>query len=186
VTARTKLGATAWGYAWLRTIEPTTGRPDPRLPRARAIAQRQEDALTVDAPMLTATIADGRREHRVLVRVPPWADADAATAEALLASERERPATGDIPDHVVGRLTAAGLTVAVPLDEIDATCTCRTREAPCVHVLATLYGLVLSVDERPLTAWELRMPPAASGRRPDPDWLALSELEPGTFFTGRG
>jgi uncharacterized Zn finger protein len=182
--ARPKFGATAWGYAWLRTIERTTGEPDLRLPRARALSQRHGTALEFGAQSITAAIADGAKEHLVSVRVDPWTDAELATAEAIISQESEHLPAGDIPDHVHHQLTAAGLSVAVPLDDIEAVCTCRARSKPCTHILATLYSLVLSVDERPLTALELRMQQTPSDRSQDSDWLSLSELDPSNFFAG--
>jgi uncharacterized Zn finger protein len=142
-------------------------------------------ALAFGAQSITATIADGRKEHTVSLCVSPWSDAELATAEALIAQEREHVLIGDVPDHVHDKLILAGNCVAAPLDDIEAVCTCRSRaNKACVHILATLYSVVLSVDERPLTALELRMRKTSSGRDQDSGWLTLSELDPAGFFTG--
>jgi uncharacterized Zn finger protein len=178
-----RFGVTAWGHAWLRTIERTTGQPDLRLPRARALSQRHVPRLALGAQSIIGTIADGSTEHVVRIRVGAWADAEQATAEALLARESDHLGAGEVPDQLVDKFTAAGLCVAVPLDDIEAVCTCRSRTTPCTHTLATLYGVVLRIDERPLTALDLRMRQSPARRGQDCDWLALADLDPSTFFT---
>ncbi|WP_433871228.1 hypothetical protein [Saccharopolyspora sp. CA-218241] len=168
-------GATAWGAAWVRTVETTAiSRPDPALPRARSLARKGAvTGLTTEPGRVSAEVAG----HRVAVGFPLWEPgADRLVAEA----DTTGLAAGDLPDELVDRLRPTH-GIAPPPDQQHPTCSCRTRAPRCAHVLATLYALAQHVDERPLLAVELRLahPPVAA---PPPDRIPLADLDPADFY----
>ncbi|MCM6771868.1 SWIM zinc finger family protein [Nocardia sp. CDC159] len=181
-----EFGATPWGRSWTRTIEKTTAAgPNPLLPKARSIARNHGATLTIEVGVVTAKVVASGAEANVRIELPPWSEETEKDAERLIGkSLAANPglAAGDLPDGLEADFTAAGITFAVPLDEQVATCDCRTRKRPCVHILATLYALSMRVDERPRLAVELRMDSAAVAEAGDPDWIPLTELDPGAFY----
>lgn len=181
--AQPEFGATAWGRAWLRTVERMDGMPNPQLPKARSLARNQKASLTIGPDTITAAVADGNATHQVSIQVRRWDTVQAECAAPLLAGGRTASAVGDLPDDLADALTKAGAPVAVPLDEITASCTCRARARPCAHVLAALYGLVLVVDERPVTALELRADDLSSSHGADGSWIELTTIRPENFYT---
>ncbi|GAA5051624.1 SWIM zinc finger family protein [Nocardia callitridis] len=181
-----EFGATPWGRSWTRTVESTvTSAPNPLLPKARSIARNHHATLSTTVGAVTAKVVVSGTESTVLIELPPWSEATRQDAERLIAkSLAANPglATGDLPDSLESELTSAGITFAVPLAEQVATCDCKTRKRPCVHILATLYALSMRVDERPRLAVELRMNSAAAAEVADPDWIPLAELDAATFY----
>lgn len=180
--AQPEFGATAWGRAWLRTIERTNGGPNPQLPKARSLARNQKATLTLAAETITATVLDGAASHNVSIPIERWSDTEQAAAEPILAGQTDS-VVGDLPDQLLDTLTKAGVPIAVPIADIAATCTCRSRTKLCAHILTALYGLVLLVDERPATALEIRANSLVSGPPADPDWVPLSAIRPEHFYT---
>ncbi|WP_227999167.1 SWIM zinc finger family protein [Nocardia australiensis] len=181
-----EFGATPWGRCWTRTVETTaTAVPNPLLPKARSIARNHGATLTTEVGVVTAKVVVSGAESTVRIELPPWPEETKHDAERLIAkSLAANPglATGDLPDSLEAEFTAAGITFAVPLAEQVATCDCRTRKRPCVHILAGLYALSMRVDERPRLAVELRMDSAAAAEDADPDWIPLTDLDPATFY----
>ncbi|RDI62709.1 SWIM zinc finger family protein [Nocardia pseudobrasiliensis] len=181
-----EFGATRWGRAWIRTVEKTTASvPNPALPRARSVARNQGATLTVEVGMVTAKVVVSGSEFTVTIELPLWSEETKKDAERLIAkSLAANPglAAGDLPDGLEADFAAAGIAVAVPLDEQISTCDCRTRKRPCVHILATLYALSLRVDERPRLAVELRTDSATVAEQADPDWIPLTELDAAAFY----
>lgn len=181
-----EFGATPWGRSWTRTVETTAASgPNPLLPKARSIARNHCATLTTEVGVVTAKVVASGSEFHVRIELPPWSEATKKDAERLIAkSLAANPglAAGDLPDGLEAEFTAAGIAFAVPVGEQVSTCDCRTRKRPCAHILATLYALAMRVDERPLLAVELRMDSAAAAEDPDPDWIALSELDPAAFY----
>lgn len=181
--AQPDFGATAWGRAWLRTVEPLSGVPHPGLPKARALARNQKATLTVEAGRIDAEVIDGAASHRVEVSITRWNGAEEASADDVLAAENAVSVAGDLADGLVGRLAKRGVRVAVALEDLRVSCTCRSRSRPCPHVLAVIYGLILLIDERPLTALELRTSSSPAGGSADSPWVPLSAIDPEHFYT---
>lgn len=178
-----EFGATAWGRAWLRTIERTDGPPHPQLPKARSLARNQKAALAIALGTITASVTDGSATHQTNIQLHPWNASQAALAEPLLVHLPSATVVGDLPDSLATTLTKAGAPIAVPLAEIAEGCTCRARTKPCVHVLTTLYALVLLIDERPMTALNLRTGELQPGNDIDENWIALASIRPEAFHT---
>lgn len=167
-----EFGATAWGRAWVRTVERMDGPPNPLLPKARSLARNRAVALSVAPGRVDAEVVDGGRVCRVAWEVAPWPD-----AAARIAAAHDSPA-GDLPDALAADLAARGFPVA---DRPDAaTCGCRSRRRPCAHVLAAVYALAQLVDERPVLAIELRSVTVSSS----PDWIPVADLDAATFYGG--
>ncbi|WP_420098234.1 SWIM zinc finger family protein [Corynebacterium sp.] len=179
-----EFGATPWGRAWLRTVERTDGSPRPQLPKARSLARNHKVELTWSAGPVTALVRDGSSAPTVVLNLAQWDAAENDAAAAVLAGHRPDP-SGDLPDEMLTELRDAGVSVTPTAPEEAASCTCRSRKRPCAHILAALYALVLQVDERPVTALELRSTtvPWGDGAGPGSDWIPLEEVDADTFFT---
>ncbi|GFZ82625.1 hypothetical protein [Nesterenkonia alkaliphila] len=179
-----EFGSTAWGRAWLKQIEPVliTGPPDRDLPRARALARRAIDDLTIEANQITARLTDRGHEHTITLNIPTWNHRE-QTVVARTIGQATPSRSGDLPDHLVTELTSAGVRVAPRIDDISATS--HTDEASRRHVLAICYALVQNIDEEPVVAVRLRMPrvtaPHSGGSASD-DMLALADIDPRTFY----
>lgn len=179
-----EFGATAWGRAWLKTIEPVliTGPPDRALPRARALARRAIADLTIEANRVTARITDRGREHTITLNIPIWNDKE--QTEVARTIGRAAPSrSGDLPDQLVTELTSVGARIAPRIDDI--TVTSDTSEASRWHVLAICYALVQKIDEEPELAIRLRTPsdPASKTKSLTPDGLLpLTAIDPSTFY----
>ena len=180
-----EFGATAWGHAWLKMLEPvlTTTEPDRALPRARALARRHITELTIQTNHVSARIADRGREHTIALAIPPWTREEHQTAVRILAQSGPTH-SGDLPDHLATELTTAGVRIAPTMEEVAATG--DTGPAPRHYVLATCYALVQRVDEEPALAIQLRQPTTTT-TSPQPtgpvDLLPLSDIDPRTFYT---
>ncbi|MCO1581183.1 SWIM zinc finger family protein [Crossiella sp. SN42] len=170
-------GVTAWGHAWLRTVEPTrVTRPNPSLPRARNLARG--DGIT-DLTMAPGLLTAGSGQYRVRIEIPLWPAEPAALAAKLLADLPPSLVLGDLPDSLAAELRAHDIDIAPPPEELTPHCDCRDRRPLCVHVLAALYALVQAVDERPALAVELR---GVTATTTDPDWIPVSELSVAGFY----
>ncbi|MFE9580426.1 SWIM zinc finger family protein [Nocardia sp. NPDC006044] len=181
-----EFGATPWGRAWTRVVESTTAAvPNPLLPKARSVARNHGATLTTEVGLVIAKVVVSGTESTVRIELPRWPEETERDAERLIAkSLAANPglAGGDLPDSLEGEFAAAGITFAVPLAEQAATCDCRTRKRPCLHILAGLYALSMRVDERPRLAVELRMDSTAVAEEADPDWIPLTELDAASFY----
>ncbi|MFD4179918.1 hypothetical protein [Rhodococcus sp. NPDC058514] len=187
-----EFGATAWGRAWLRTIESTAAAaPNAQLPQARSLARGGAVTLVdVSAGRVRAEVVAKQNTHAVAIEVPRWDAAARQRVRELLgaAGRVGGAASGDLPDAAVAELQSAGVAVAAPPAECSATCTCAGRRAPCLHHLATVYALVQLIDEEPALAVRLRSDdslvagsegPGAPGRQ---DWIPLSGVDPASFY----
>ncbi len=182
-----EFGATAWGHAWLRRIEPITitGAPDSGLPRARALARRGVTDLVVESGRITARITDRAREHGITLDVPAWSPREQSTV-ARMVGDLGTSRSGDLPDELVPELASAGVRLAPRIDDITATS--DVGRVSRRHVLATCYALVQRIDEQPVLAIHLRTPQEMSARRQDPKHtglLALTDIDPTTFYASR-
>nr|AHA81989.1 Arm20 [uncultured bacterium] len=181
-----EFGATPWGLAWLRTIESTsTAAPNALLPKARSIARNHAVTLTTGTGRVDADVAVSGAVHRVRIDVPPWPEQTRAEVQRLVAkalADNRGLAVGDLPDTLAADLRHRDIGIAVEPDERSAACDCRTRRRPCVHILATIYTLTQLIDERPVLAIELRSSGAEVAAPPDPDWIALTELDAAGFY----
>lgn len=179
-----EFGATAWGRAWLKQIEPIliTGAPDRDLPRARALARRAITDLSIDGPQVTARLTDRGRDHTITLDVPTWTGKEQRTVSWII----DRTGTshaGDLSDHLAADLTSAGVRIAPRIDDITA-CS-DTGHVERRHLLALCYALVQRIDEEPVLAIRLRTPPETSPSTETASpagLLALTDLNPKTFF----
>jgi uncharacterized Zn finger protein len=171
------LGVTAWGRDWVRLAQPTSiTRPNPALPRARSLVRNDKVGdVVIAAGSITATVFGARDQH-VSVHCPIWADDAAKSARAAL---RGLPA-GDVPDSVHADWSKAGMPAGPSRDELTADCDCPQRTRPCVHVLAVFFEIARRMDERPVSAVELR----GVSTSPDADAarLPIDGLDPATFY----
>lgn len=142
---------------------------------ARDLARHHAVALTTGVGLVEAVVD----ASPVRITFPTWSGGDRGLAWAL-ARGCPGDSAGDLPDTLAGELGERGIDIAAPW---DAHCRCRARQRPCVHVLATVYALVLRLDERPVLALELRSDPDDSPPG-DPDWIPLGELDAERFFGG--
>ena len=95
-----EFGATAWGRAWLKQIEPVliTGAPDRDLPRARALARHAITDLTITGRRVTASITDRSHGQTLALDIPAWSGDEQRTVERALTSTGSLHA-GDLPDR---------------------------------------------------------------------------------------
>ncbi|OLT52753.1 hypothetical protein BJF89_04630 [Corynebacterium sp. CNJ-954] len=188
--ADTEFGATLWGRAWLRTVERTDGPPRSNLPKARSLARNHKVDLTGPGTpgVPAATVRDGSSTATVVLNLAPWTEKEAGAAADVLSAYRPDP-SGDLPDALLAQLTGAGVSVTPDTPDVTATCTCRARKRPCAHILAAIYALVLQIDERPVTALELRSNgavPWADDAGTSTAWIPLEEIDAATFFDTPG
>lgn len=185
-----EFGVTAWGRAWLRTVERTSAsRPNPSLPTARTLARTGAVVLEISSGAVTAEVSARGKTSRVLVSVPLWSRADADAVADLLApggAVDRAVSTGELPDSVVTELRERHVSVAVDVADCTATCSCAGRRSPCVHHLAAVYALAGRIDEEPGLAVTVRSAPAVADSsdrsRPAPEWIALNEIDATTFY----
>lgn len=188
-----EFGVTAWGRAWLRTIESVAaGGPNPALPQARSLARNGAVVLAeISAGRIQGAVLAKGREFPVTITVPTWTAAQARTVRMTLegaGAQDRRIGSGELPDELAARLLDAGVAVASGTADCTAECPCTGRRRPCVHHLAVIYCLVQRIDEEPALAVRLRDQrggAAKSGGREQPAaarWLALETLDPGDFF----
>lgn len=181
-----EFGATPWGRVWVRTLESTsTAGPNPLLPKARTLARNTTTVVAAGVGHVEAEITASGQVCRVRIGLPVWSDEAQAEAGRLIAkamAEHRGLVTGDLPDTLEADLAHHAISIAVPLEAQHSDCTCRARRRPCVHILATIYALAQLVDERPALAVELRSTTTKATITADPDWVALSDLDPTGFY----
>lgn len=179
-----EFGATAWGRAWLKQIEPVliTGAPDRDLPRARALARHAITDLTITGRRVTASITDCSHGQTLALDIPAWSGDEQRTVERALTSTGSLHA-GDLPDRLATDLTAAGVRIAPWIEEIAAAG--DTGRIERRHVLAVCYALVQRIDEEPVLAVRLRTPSETSPstvKSSPAGLLALTDIDPKTFY----
>ncbi|WP_151527043.1 hypothetical protein [Serinicoccus kebangsaanensis] len=179
-----EFGATAWGRAWLRMIEPVfiTGPPDRDLPRARALARRAVEDLTVEGSRVTARLTERGHRHTITLNIPIWNHKEQRAAAHAI-GQATPVDSGDLPDHLVTELTSAGVQIAPRIDDINVKS--DTDEVIRRHVLAICYALVQRIDEEPILASRLRTSPQTTGESKGhtPDGLLpLAAINPRTFY----
>lgn len=185
----TEFGATHWGRAWLRTIERSGRAPNPHLPKARTLARNQHVTILIEAQTITGTVTDGASAAHVHLTVPAWNKSQNTAAAPLFLRARKAHAgavIGDLPDSLADDLNALSVPVAEPLETLSATCTCRARTRPCVHILATIYALILRVDEQPELAVQLRATAAQLTEPTRSGWIPLLQLAPANYYAVDG
>lgn len=181
----TEFGATHWGKAWLRIIERSGQAPNPHLPKARSLARNQHATILIEAQTITGTVTDGASTARVHLTVPAWSESQSNTATPTLLQARQThlgAVVGDLPDSLADELASHGVSIAEPLEALSGTCTCRARTRPCAHILATIYALILRVDEQPELAVQLRTTAVQLSSNNTTDWIALSQLDPASYY----
>ncbi|AUM20109.1 hypothetical protein [Rhodococcus ruber] len=183
-----EFGATAWGRAWLRQIEPIliAGDPDRDLVRARSLARRAIDGLCIDGHRVTARLTERGREHVIVLDIPTWTDREHRTASEVLAGV-DAAHGGDLPDHLAAALASAGVQIAPPVDDIETTGDADATKRH--HVLAVCYALAQRIDEEPVLTLRLRTPPESSPRvetTTPSGLLALTDIDPATFYMAAG
>ncbi|MGC0365115.1 putative Zn finger protein [Rhodococcus sp. 27YEA15] len=182
-----EFGVTAWGRAWLRTIEKTAAiGPNPALPTARGLAR--SGAVTfgeISTGTVAAEVTAKGRTSTVHIAVPRWSASDVDGVRELLHTDEaaSRTAiTGELADGIVTELNSRGIAVAVDLVECVSTCTCTSRRTPCTHQLATVYALVGRIDEEPALALTLRSTKPTSPTASEPEWIPLCEIDVEAFY----
>lgn len=156
-----KFGITAWGRAWLRTIESTgASSPNSLLPQARILVNQNAVTLTaVEAGRIRAEVTVRGKAVPVDIAVPPWSGKESAAVRMLVAragASARSVAAGDIPDSVAADLTAKSISITGDPGAHTTTCPCAGRRRPCLHHLAAVYQLVTQIDEEPALAITLR------------------------------
>ncbi|WP_458682564.1 hypothetical protein [Prescottella equi] len=159
-----KFGTTAWGRAWLRTIESTgASSPNSLLLQARILVSKNAVILSVvDAGRIRAEVTVRGRTVPVDITIPLWSGKESAAVRALVAragTSTRSVAAGDIPDSVATDLTAKSISITGDPDTHTTTCPCAGRKRPCLHHLAAIYQLVVQIDEEPALAVTLRATP---------------------------
>lgn len=187
----TRLGVTAWGRAWLRTVESTqASTSNSLLPQARTLAIRGAVTLTtVEAGRIRAEVTVRGKTVPVGIDVPLWDRTESAAARALLTrvgARDRRVSAGEIPDSVVADLVAKGISVTGDVADHTTTCGCAGRRSPCLHHLAAIYRLVQQIDEEPALAVTLRVRRTATTARSaaggTPDRIPLVAMDAARFY----
>lgn len=182
------VGVTAWGRAWLRTVEKTV--PKPKLSTARSLARNNTVVFTsLSAGSIATKVTVKGAVSTVTIVVPLWDEKQLDSVTRALrrtgATLRSAP-TGELPDSIVPALSSIGIEVAPDLPDWAATCDCSAKLAPCVHHLATIYALANKIDEEPALAITLRSEPrttrAVAGTPTQRVWIPLQEINVSTFY----
>lgn len=142
-----EFGATAWGRAWLRQIEPVliTGPPDRDLPRARALARRAIEDLTIEANQVTARLTERGHKHTITLNIPIW-NREEQNVVTRTIGQATSSRSGDLPDRLVTELSSVGVRIApVPRraigsvqGQVDDLMRQRDRPATCSHLFQAL------------------------------------------------
>ncbi|MFF0634721.1 hypothetical protein ACFYTS_19695 [Nocardia sp. NPDC004151] len=180
--ADNEFGYTAWGKDWVRLAEPLNlTKPEPLLPRARSIARNNGVHAEIEGTVVRAHIHRGSEAsvtHLELTSFPR------STIDAIAAVVPADSLT--LSDDLHTAVLAAGISVTPILAATD--CSCRARNARCLHMLAACYAVVRLIDENPWLALDLQgyrlAPPAADADAPIsiPRWTPIDALDPAVFF----
>jgi len=186
-----KFGVTAWGRAWLRTVESTgVSSPNSLLPQARALAGNGSVTLTtVEAGRIRAEVTVRGKVVPVEIAIPLWSGKESAAVRAVVAragAGTHWAASGEIPDSLVAELKAKSISVTGVPAAHTTTCACTGRKRPCLHHLAAVYQLVSQIDEEPTLAITLRDKLAPATRRAaaaeGADLIPLSQIDTAAFY----
>jgi uncharacterized Zn finger protein len=180
-----EFGATPWGKAWVRTIEPTTvTAPNPLLPKARSLARNNAvTTLHTQPGCVEAEVLVRGVPHQVRIDLPLWDAKQEAEAERLITEALVNSpglASGDLPDALEADLSRRGIPIATSDQASD--CTCPTRRNPCAHILATVYALAQRIDEHPTLAISLRASSRESTVDTGRDWISLTHINTAHFY----
>ncbi|OZC87189.1 hypothetical protein CH254_16065 [Rhodococcus sp. 06-412-2C] len=174
-------GYTAWGRDWVRLAQPLrVTRPDPRLPRARALAKGAKVEVTISAGRVRGTVEHGRTTPEVFIEVAPMPSPALDIIAAQLRGTRTI-----LTDDMYDACTERGHPPAPTLTRV--ACTCSDSTGRCVHVLAVFYDMARRIDDDPRLALDVLAPSdgthesAAVPQR----WTALEALDPADYFTVR-
>ncbi|XGU19810.1 hypothetical protein ACETU7_35480 [Rhodococcus sp. 3Y1] len=87
-----EFGVTAWGRAWLRTVERTAASgPNPSLPTARTLARNGSVEFTVvSSGTVVAEVSTKAKTSSVTIGVPLWTKSEIAAVKSLLRSAGRR------------------------------------------------------------------------------------------------
>ncbi|MEC3953919.1 hypothetical protein VMT65_12860 [Nocardia sp. CDC153] len=180
--ADNEFGYTAWGKDWLRLAEPLTlTKPEPLLPRARSIARNNGVRVEIEGTVVRSHIHRGSEASVTHLELTPFPRATIDAIAAVIPSD-----TLTLSDDQHAAVLAAGITVTPILAATD--CSCRARNARCLHMLATCYAVVRLIDETPWLALDLQgyrlNPPEADEDVPTsiPHWTPLDALDPAVYF----
>lgn len=179
-----EFGATAWGRAWLKEVEPVliTGAPNRDLPRARALARHGVEEVTIEGPHVRVRLTERGQQRTITLDIPTWNSNEQRIAARVVGST-EPSHGGDLPDELVSDLTSAGVRLAPHIVDIRATS--DLGKVSRRHVLAACYALVQRIDEQPILAIGLRTPPGSLPRSQDIEpagLLSLDDIDPTTFY----
>ena len=171
-------GYTAWGRDWVRLAQPLrVTRPDPRLPRARALAKGGKVEVTIGAGKIRGTVEHGRTTREVSIEVAPLS----GPALSLIGTQARTVLT----DEMYRECTELGHPPVPVLTHVE--CSCPDSSGRCLHVLAVFYDMAQRIDDDPRLALDVLAPShgthetAAVPQR----WTALAALDPAEYFTVR-
>ncbi|WP_067813390.1 SWIM zinc finger family protein [Nocardia inohanensis] len=176
-------GYTRWGKDWVRLAEPLKqSKPEPLLPRARSIARNGAVQLVIDGNTVRANLHRGSEASVTHLEFAPFGH---ATVEALHAVIPAGALT--LGDELREAVSAAGIKVTPEL--VASDCSCRARNARCLHLYAALYAIVLRVDENPWLALDLQGYRSGGVAEADgeeaiaaPRWTPIDTLDPVAYF----
>ncbi|MBX6750783.1 MAG: hypothetical protein IRY85_14110 [Micromonosporaceae bacterium] len=143
-------------------------------------------SLTVSTSVVVATVRDADPEtadtHRVRIAVRAFTAVEWRQVEQTLSAQAIHVATllaGEVPDGLAEVLAASGLSLLpLSIDEVALSCSCRSWQEPCTHVIATWYALAEEFERDPFAmfAWRgrgrdelldrLRTPPSTPAATP--------------------
>ncbi|MGF0308890.1 hypothetical protein [Rhodococcus sp. IEGM1428] len=174
-------GYTAWGRDWVRLAQPLrVTRPDPRLPRARALAKGAKVEVTICAGRIRGTVEHGRTTPEVRIEVAPMSSPVLNILTAQLRGTRTI-----LTDEMYSACTERGHPPVPTLTRVE--CTCSDSTGRCVHVLAVYYDMARRIDDDPRLALDVLAPsdgPHESAAVPQ-RWTTLDALDPADYFTVR-
>ncbi|AYF76915.1 hypothetical protein D7D52_27410 [Nocardia yunnanensis] len=180
--ADNEFGYTAWARDFVRLAEPLrVTKPEPLLPRARSIARNHGVRTELEGTVVRAHIHRGTEASVTHLEFTPLPRPTVEALSAIVPAD-----TLTLSDELHAAVGAAGISVAPILAGTD--CSCRARNARCLHMLATCYAVVALIDENPWLALDLQGYRAAT---PETDsdvpvtvsrWTPIDALDPVTYF----
>ncbi|APA99936.1 SWIM zinc finger-containing protein [Nocardia seriolae] len=180
--ADNEFGYTAWARDWLRLPEPLNlTKPEPLLPRARSIARNNGVRTEIEGSVVRAHIHRGSEASVTHLELTTLPHTTIAAIAAVVPAD-----SLTLNDQLHAAVIAAGLSVTPILAATD--CSCRARNARCLHMLATCYAVIRLIDENPWLALDLQgyrsTAPAAEAETPTsiPRWTPIDALDPAVYF----
>ncbi|OZF41026.1 hypothetical protein CH294_02315 [Rhodococcus sp. 14-2483-1-1] len=178
-------GYTAWGRDWVRLAQPLrVTRPDPRLPRARALAKGGNVEVTISAGKIRGAVEHGRTTPEVSIEVAPMP----SPALNIISTQLQGTRT-ILTDEMYSECTDRGHPPVPTLTRVE--CTCSDSTGRCVHVLAVFYDMARRIDDDPRLALDIQDFVRATSGSTQGDaavphrWIALDGLDPADYFTVR-